>query len=209
MSSFYKYKLKLINGDSYEFYMGDKVFVPNLTTILLINAVSNIINNNQKVLDLGCGSGIINSYFFEKKLIKKIYSSDISHDAIECAIFNANNINAPYKILKGELFEPWNGEKFDIIINDISGISAKLTKLTKWFDFAPNNSGDDGINFTLKILNEFNDYLNSKGRLFFPIISLSNKIQLYKILADKNIKYNIIAKKEWPLPPELTSKKDY
>ena len=171
-------EFKLLNNEKYPIFLNDKVFKPNLTTFLLIDSVSKIIKKNQTILDLGCGSGFINNYFFHKNLIKKIYSSDISAEAVHCAKFNASHINAPFDIRQGSNFDPWLNYNFDIIINDISGVSAKLTSITDWFDFAPNNSGVDGLDFTIEILNSFEKYLNFGGLFLFPIISLSNKLKL-------------------------------
>ena len=30
----------------------------------------------------------------------------------------------------GDCFEPWSGQKFDLIINDVSGISSRVSKIS-------------------------------------------------------------------------------
>jgi len=209
MKNYYKKKIKILNNETNTIYINEKVFIPNLTTFLLIEAVSNKIKKEGKVLDLGCGSGFISNYFYKKKIINKIFSSDISNEAVNCSKYNAKKIKAPFDIRIGNNFEPWIDERFDIIINDISGISTKLTNLTDWFEFAPNESGIDGINFAIQVINNFHKYINNNGLLFFPIISLCNRKKLLDFLLKNKYNYKIILKKEWPLPNELFLQRKY
>ena len=152
-----KYELKKIQlneNESINLYLNKKVFAPNLTTFLLIKASKKIIKKKNKVLELGCGSGIISNYLYKKKFIKKIYASDISNSAINCSIFNAIRNKADYEIKKSKLFNNWKDHKFDFIINDISAVTTKLNPVSEWYEHAPNDSGSDGIKFTIKILKD-------------------------------------------------------
>ena len=56
--------------------------------------------------------------------VKDLYSSDISLNAIKYCNINTKNHKIKNDIRQGTLFEPWQNEKFDLIINDISGISS-------------------------------------------------------------------------------------
>ena len=42
-----------------------------------------------------------------------------------------------------------------ILLLMIFQISPQINKISKWFEFAPNNSGNDGTKFTLNILKDF------------------------------------------------------
>ena len=88
-----KYKKTEYNilGDKFSIYINKKVFDPNLTTMLLIDAARKIIKKNEKVLDLGCGSGVIGCYLYKNKVIRYIYGSDISKAAVNCSIYNSKN----------------------------------------------------------------------------------------------------------------------
>ncbi len=206
----HKYKLrnfKLQNNESIELHVNEDTFEPNLTTSLIIKACNKIIKENSRILDLGCGSGIIGNYFFAKKKIKKIYSSDISKNAVKCATYNAKSLKANFDIRCGALLENWKKDKFDIIINDISGISSKVSSLTDWFKSAPNDSGIDGIKFTLEILNKYKNNLKKNGNLVFPIIGLSNKSKIIHFMEKNLINYKILTFQDWPLPKELYAHK--
>lgn len=203
MTKYNLHQFRLQNLEEISLYYNNKIFEPNLTTSLLINACNRIIKKNNKVLDLGCGCGIISHYLYQKKKINEIYSSDISKESIDCSIINAEFLKAKYEIRNSNLLNNWKNNKFDIIINDISGISTNISKLTKWFKYAPNDSGKDGINFTIKILKVYKKYLNKNGCLIFPIIGLSNKKKIIKFMKKNLIKYNLLESKIWPLPKSL------
>jgi methylase of polypeptide subunit release factors len=205
-----KYVLRKIKhgvNKNIEVYLNKNIFSPNLTTLLLIKSLKKIIKKKGKMLELGCGSGIISNYFYKNKKIKKIFASDISKTATECAIFNANKINAKHEIKKSNLFNSWKGYKFDIIVNDISAISDKLNSISGWYDYAPNNSGSDGVKFTIKVLKEFKKYAHKNGKLIIPIIGLSNKKKIISFMKKNSIKHKILLSQDWPLPKKFYSYK--
>ena len=192
-----------IDSENFSIFSNKNIFQPNFTTKLLIKAAKKIIKKNDKVLDLGCGAGIIGCYFFKKKIIKYIYGSDISSEAVKCSIFNAKKLTGSFDIRLSNSLEKWNDKKFDLIINDISGISSEINSITSWFRFAPNDSGKDGIKFTINILKKYKKNILNKGHLIFPVLGLSNRSKLISYLKKQNIKYKIINKKDWALPANL------
>ena len=185
-----------------------KVFKPNLTSKLSFDVACKKIKNASDVLDLGCGSGIIGCYFYKKKIISSIYASDISKAAINSTIYNAKKLTNNYDIRLSDSLDEWKDEKFDLIINDVSGISSKINDISSWFKFAPNDSGKDGIKFTLNILNKYKNNLSAKGKLIFPVLGLSNKKKLINFLKKNKIDYKILDKIEWPLPKNLLQHQD-
>tara|TARA_B100001057_G_scaffold501098_1_gene620516 strand:- start:17517 stop:18233 length:717 start_codon:yes stop_codon:yes gene_type:complete len=196
-------KIQIDKNENFNLYLNKKVFAPNLTTFLLIKASKKLIKKKNKVLELGCGSGIISNYLYKKKFIEKIYASDISNSAIDCSILNAIRNKAKYEIKKSKLFDNWKDYKFDIIINDISAITSKLNPISGWYDYAPNNSGSDGVKFTIKILNEFKNYTNKNGKMIIPIIGLANKKKILSFMNKKSIKFKKIYSQDWPLPKQF------
>ena len=100
------------------------VFTPNATTTLLIQAVKKTISEPATMLDLGCGTGVVGLALHLHGLINSpLYASDLSTLAVLCCRENFARYGCPAEVRGGSLFEPWLGQKFDVIIDDISGIA--------------------------------------------------------------------------------------
>ena len=181
----YNKKIFKIDNENLSVFLNKNIFQPNLTTDMLVKASKKLIKKNDKVLDLGCGTGVIGCYFFKKKLIKFIYGSDLSYSAVKCASYNTKKLTNKFDIRVSNLLNEWKKEKFNLIINDISGISSELNNITDWFKFAPNNSGKDGIKFTINILKNYKKNILDKGKIIFPVLGLSNRNKLIFFLKKK------------------------
>jgi len=185
--------------------LSNKVFKPTGTSEILFKSTIKQIKKASKILDLGCGSGYVGLSIAKKtKLKNKYFFSDVSSEAAKLTKINSKKNKIKSKIKVGSLFDPWKGYKFDIIVNDVSGISQELNKITPWYNkHITNLSGKDGTDLTIKFLDESPKYLEKKGLVVFPAISLSN---YKKVLNFAKKKFKIIKKistKNWPLPKEM------
>lgn len=186
-------------------YLDKKVFTPNLTTKLSYEVSIKHIKKNFKVLDLGCGSGILGILIKKKNQNIKLFSSDIDQNAVKFTKKNFKKNNIKGDVRKSNLFGNWKKMKFDYIINDVSGISNKIAIKSPWFKkIVPCDTGLDGTKLSSKILEQSKKYLKKKGIIQIPLISLSN-IPKTIALAKKNFKY-VETKKtmNWFLPDDLT-----
>lgn len=121
------------------------VFTPTGTSDLLIEAAKKIVKPKKKILDLGCGNGIV-GISISKILPKetKIYFSDISVAACKNAESNCKKFNVNYEIKNGKVLLPWKDYYFDYIISDIAAIADKVAKISPWYKNCINNAGEDG-----------------------------------------------------------------
>lgn len=105
------------------------------TTSLLLSLMENENFKNKKVIDVGTGSGIL---MIAASLLgaKEIYGTDIDEFSIEVASENLilNKVDmTEVKILKGNLLEVLNNEKFDIVLcNILSDVLIKLLDEIKY-----------------------------------------------------------------------------
>ena len=197
---------KFSNNKS-NFLIKKKVFVPTGTSELLINACEKIIKTKKKILDLGCGSGVVGISIAKRlKTKQKIYFSDISKEACQNTKLNCDKMKINHVIKQGSLLSPWEGSIFDYIVSDVAAVAEDVSKISPWYKGCINNSGYDGTKHILNIIANVKGYLSKNGKFIFPIISLSNE---KKILAEckKNFKkIKMIKNQIFPLPKSMTKK---
>ena len=183
----------------------DNVFAPTATSDFLISAVASNINKVDNLLDIGCGNGIVGISLSKLEKVNKIICSDISDEAVNLSELNIKLNNCEGKAIKSNIFSNLNGYKFDVIVDDISGISEEVANLSKWFKNIPCDAGIDGTKNVEKVLKESKIYLNSDGKLFFPVISLSNTKKILKIASENFKNIQKISSNQWFLPEDLTN----
>lgn len=106
----------LINGTNYKFATVSGVFSKDKVdkgTLLLVESVR--VSKNDKVLDMGCGYGVIGIVL--SKYVGKVSMTDINERAVELAGTNAKlNKLTNVEVLHGNLYDSVKGSKFDKII---------------------------------------------------------------------------------------------
>jgi len=180
------------------------IFTPTLTSELIIKFSENYLLKNQRILDLGCGGGIISASLHQKKLNQFFYLSDLDLLSVKRAKKNLGTIKGNFTVKQGNLFEPWGKQKFDLIINDVSGVSSHVAKISPWFKNVPIDSSIRGTNLLKKVVNKCENYMNSNSTLITPIISLSD-VKNAKNFLKKKLKIISIKEFDWPLPQAMVS----
>jgi 16S rRNA G1207 methylase RsmC len=199
-----KIKFKLSPDVEIELQTAPDVFIPNATSNLLIQGVKKLISVPVNVLDLGCGTGVVGIALHLQGLISgKIFASDLSDSAVFCSRDNFKNYKLEAEVKQGSLFEPWVGKKFDVVIDDISGIAQGIAEVSPWFPGVPCETGPDGVDLVVEIIRNAPHYLNKGGSLFFPVLSLSNVDKILQAAKETFSKVELVGRQEWPLPAEL------
>lgn len=173
---------RVIAGRAIALFSDTLVFKPTLTTSLLTEQVLSSEVSIQTVLDLGCGSGPI-AVVLALAGAGHVYATDLMPRACELARKNAvlNKVEAKITVLQGNLFEPVRDTKFDLIVDDVSGVAEEVARLSSWFHPDVPSGGFDGTNLTIQMLRQADLHLKPGGHLFFPVLSLSNSKKIVAV----------------------------
>ncbi len=186
-----------------------KVFTPNATTGLLVESTLKILKKKSDILDLGCGTGYVGLTVAKNiKLKNNYFFSDLSKKAVELCKKNAKRNKIKIHAKAGSMYKPWEGRKFDLVIESISAIAKKVAVISPWYkNGIPCDCGEDGTQLVNDILKVTKKHLKKNGKLIFPIVTLSNKRKILKTANKyfKNVK--LLVSKDWPLPKSMYSKK--
>ena len=154
------------------------VFYPTSTTVLLLRAARGALGRPcRSVLDLGCGSGVVAVVL--ARLVSPsttVCASDLSPDAVRLTSANAERNNVRVDCRCGSLFDPWKGQRFDLIVDDVAGVAEPLDRLSGWYPpGVPSEAGRDGARWILEILDRAPDHLTPGGQFVFPVLTLSRE----------------------------------
>jgi len=181
LTRFITYKGKIIT-------IGDSVYFPSYDTIFFLENLK--INKNEKILDLGTGTGILS--IFCSDFSKNITAIDSSKKAISCAKLNTmlNNASDKIQFKAGNWFEPVQNKKFDLIITDPPQQPTPPKVNFSYLIKSAYDSGPDGRKALNTIISQGINYLNEKGRIIIyhaqfaniqKSISLAHKIGYSKV----------------------------
>lgn len=203
------YSVKILKDLVLDITLGSGVFEPTGTSTEIATAVNNYIVVPGKTLDLGCGSGVVGlALAISKKINGKLYASDLSEDAINFLKVNAKKYGVEVDARAGSVFNPWNEEKFDYIVDDISGVAERIADISPWFKETACESGNDGTRLVREAIEKSPNHLNENGKFFFPILSLSNSERIITKANDVYMNVEKISTKQWQMPKEMMSFRD-
>jgi len=175
----------------YKFLVDDRVLIPRFETEEL---VANVLvyydevfqGQKVKLVDVGTGSGCLAISLTMEEPNFETYATDISEQALEVAKENATNIGSRVHFLQGDMLEPLQDMKFDILVSNPPYIP--LTE--KVDDIIINNEpnvalfgGDDGLKFYEVIIANASSILNPKSIIAFE--HAFDKAELIRNMAKK------------------------
>ncbi|WP_099190069.1 peptide chain release factor N(5)-glutamine methyltransferase [Tepidibacter mesophilus] len=163
-----------------DFFVKEGVLIPRPDTEVLVEDVIEQAKkiDNPMIVDIGTGSGAISVSLAKYIKDSKVYSLDISDDALEVGSINAKNNDVEDKItfLKSDVFSSLENEdiKFDIIVSnppyirreDISCLDVDVK------DYEPSlalDGGEDGLDFYRKITEDSVEFIKDNGILGYEV----------------------------------------
>jgi methylase of polypeptide subunit release factors len=183
-----------------------EVFYPTSTTTLLLSSVRKFANPAAaSALDIGCGCGIV-AVALAKLVLPKaaIHASDISAEAAKLARRNASDHRLTIDCRAGSLFEPWTGMKFDLIVDDVAGMSEPIARHSQWYPpHIHSDAGEDGARWIELILSQAPAFLTPHGQIFFPVLTLSNEAKILGAAQKHFAKVELLAEQWYPFGNDL------
>ncbi len=161
-----------IQGIDFELEVNSQIFPPSPHGSFFAENIK--INKGDKVIDVGSGSGILG--ILSAKLGGAVCATDSDKDAVEITLKNAQKNKVEINAKIGEYFEPFEGEKFDVIIANLpqeivhesyqKSIGDKLNKTI--------SGGRDGNEQLLKMLDIAKNHMHEKSRLYIIVNTVTD-----------------------------------
>lgn len=105
-----------LKGDSFLLFSSSGIFskkeLDDATRLLIENAVL-----GKKILDLGCGYGVVGISILRKRKDAEVYFSDVNERALELTRENLKRLNLQGKVVKSDVFGNL-AETFDTILSN-------------------------------------------------------------------------------------------
>ncbi len=197
-----QYVIGHVNFYGLQFKVNENVLIPRFETEELVENIKNYLEKknitNPKILDLGCGSGVIGltlkSFFKDADIIL----ADISDEALQVARENASNLNLDVNFIKSDWFSNVKVDKYDVIVSNPPYIKTdeEIEEIVK------NNEpalalygGVDGLDCYRKILKDINKYLKDDYLIAFEIGYLEGR-DLKELIKDTIPNSKVTIKKD-------------
>ncbi len=146
-----------------------RVLIPRFDTETLCEQALLRLCGREHVLDLCTGSGALAVAIADRFPDATVFAGDISSDAVALALENASRCGVNVTVRQGDLFAPFAGERFDMIVSNPPYIpSGDLLGLMEEVHSEPVlalDGGRDGLDFYRRIIDEAPHYLTAKGWL--------------------------------------------
>ena len=160
---------------SLDFAVNKDVLIPRPETELLVDMGIYWAPPDGSVLDLCTGSGAAAIAIKYSRVDLKMSASDISEKALKGARKNSRLIlgSGSIRFFQGNLFEPFKGKKFDLIVSNPPYVSPEdKGTLQRELFFEPEIAlfaSDSGRDVIRRIIEEADEYLTERGVLLMEI----------------------------------------
>jgi release factor glutamine methyltransferase len=157
-----------------DFEVSSAVLIPRHDTETLVEEAVRLGGDAKRILDMGAGSGCIAVTLAKKLHGAELFGVEKSPEALAMARRNAERHGTAVTLREGSLFEPFTGERFDLIVSNPpyipTGVIAELQPEVR--DHEPRaalDGGPDGLAFYRVIIPAALDYLNTGGWLLVVV----------------------------------------
>ena len=190
-----QYVLGKTNFMDLEFRVNSSVLIPRPETEELVRLMLKEDLDGKEVLDIGTGSGCIAISLTKNLHNAKVSALDISKDALEVALENAELNNVNIEFIHADIFEYQSDKKYDVIVSNPPYVleSEKMLMKQNVLNYEPEIAlfVDDinALKYYESVIKFSLNNLNPQGQIFFET-NENYKDELNKLA--QNYEYNII-----------------
>ncbi|MGI6725638.1 MAG: peptide chain release factor N(5)-glutamine methyltransferase [Christensenellales bacterium] len=151
------------------FAVAPGVLIPRQDSEALAQRALALAGKGARILDLCCGSGCLGISLKLARPDAEVHAGDIAPEAIRLTRDNALRLGADIRLRQGDLFAPFEGLKFDVIVCNPPYVPTdELPHLQAEVRYEPAlalDGGPDGLAFYRRLLSCVACFLNPGGRL--------------------------------------------
>lgn len=186
-----------------EFETNESVFSPKGldagTKAMLKEAV---INDQDRILDLGCGYGFVGIYLAKRYPEAAVTMTDISANAIDLTTKNAQRNGVAPEIILSEGFKEISDKTFDVILsNPPYHVDFSVPK-----EFIEQAYRQLALNGKLYMVTKRRKWYENKIRSVFGYVKVTEVEGYYVFYAEKRAKKPLVKKKEKKMSKKLQRK---
>ena len=156
-----------------------------------------------RVLDVFTGSGVL-AVAAAQADARSVTAVDVSRRAVVCAAFNGRLNGTRVRALRGDLFEPVAGERFDLITANppyVPGDELPARGAARAWE-----GGPDGRALVDRLAGEAAAHLTPGGTLLMVVSSLTGEDETLAALRAGGLEPEILARERGPLGPLVSAR---
>jgi len=180
----------------FDMEFSSEVYVPREDTYLMVEILRDEVNQDDKVLDMGTGSGIL--AMISAEVCETVVAVDLNDKAVELGRKNASSNGLEnIEFVKSDLFENVDGV-FDLVVFNApylpyeGSVDRDLKGSEQWC------GGGGGREILSRFMDGVEDHLSEDGRVLFLISSLTNLDEVESMLTDGGFEYEVVGKRKIP-----------
>lgn len=155
------------------FQVNEYVLIPRQDTEILVEEAMRYLHDGMRILDLCTGSGCILLSLLHYSNDCEGVGVDISQEALQVAVQNAELLGIRADFLKSDLYEKVTG-KFDLLVSNPPYIERKviptlMEEVREYDPYIALDGGEDGLDFYRRIIGGAQDYLKRGGQILMEI----------------------------------------
>lgn len=179
--------------DGLDLVIPDNVYDPAEDSFLLAENV--VINPNQKVLEVGSGSGYVSLYLVQKFPLAEYFCLDVNFSAAIATHQNAIRNKMSLHVYSSNLFTAITSQNnfkqfFDIVLFN----SPYLPCVDEGMLEKAWSGGRDGLEIIIPFIENLSMVLKSTGVVYLVVSSKTNQSKLIKLFNSNNYLYTLLDK---------------